>query len=77
MLRRPLWRRIEVVNEAFDAAHRRYGGLRIDLSREPVVYQREFWSVDRLHPGELGHRRLAHAFATGLRELGYHVDPRR
>jgi hypothetical protein len=75
VLRRPLWRRIEVVNDAYDAAHRLYGGLRIDLSQEPVVYRREFWSVDRLHPGELGHRRLAHAFATGLRELGYRVDP--
>jgi len=75
MLRRPLWRRIEVVNDAFDAAHRRYGGLRVDLTAEPVVYQREFWSVDRLHPGELGHRRLAAAFALGLRELGHDVDP--
>ncbi len=75
MLRRPLWRRIEVVNDAYDAAHRTYGGVRIDLTTEPVVYEREFWSVDRLHPGELGHRRLAHAFVTGLRELGYDVEP--
>ena len=75
VLRRPLWRRIEVVNDAYDAAHRTYGGLRIDLTAEPVVYQREFWSVDRLHPGELGHRRLAYAFVTGLRELGYDIEP--
>lgn len=75
VLRRPLWRRIETVNDAYDDAHRLYGGLRIDLSAEPVVYQRQFWSVDRLHPGELGHRRLAHAFANGLRGLGYDVDP--
>ena len=75
VLRRPLWRRIEAVNDAYDSAHRTYGGLFVDLTSEPVVYQREFWSVDRLHPGELGHRRLAHAFATGLRELGYDVEP--
>jgi hypothetical protein len=75
LLRRPLWRRIEVVNEAYDAAHRVFGGLRIDLTAEPIVYHRQFWSVDRLHPGEVGHRRLAHEFATGLRTLGYDVEP--
>jgi lysophospholipase L1-like esterase len=71
VLRRPLWRRIEAVNEAYDAAHVLFGGLRVDLTAEPVVYQRRFWSVDRLHPGELGHRRLAHEFAAGLQALGY------
>jgi hypothetical protein len=75
ILRRPLWRRIEVVNEAYDDAHRVFGGLRIDLATESVVYQRQFWSVDRLHPGELGHRHLAHRFATGLQALGYDVTP--
>jgi GDSL-like Lipase/Acylhydrolase family len=75
VLRRPLWRRIEIVNEAYDAAHAVCGGLRIDLTAEPMVYQRRFWSVDRLHPGELGHRRLAYEFAGGLRALGYPLAP--
>lgn len=75
VLRRPLWRRIEVVNDAYEAAHEVYGGLRVDLTAEPAVYRREFWSVDRLHPGELGHRRLAAAFALALREHGYDVEP--
>jgi lysophospholipase L1-like esterase len=75
LLSRPLQRRIEVVNEAYAAAHRAYGGLQIDLTAEPLVYDRQFWSVDRLHPGELGHRRLAAEFAIGLRTLGFQVEP--
>jgi lysophospholipase L1-like esterase len=73
MLRRPLWRRIEVVNAAYDAAHAAYGGIRVDLTSESVVYERAFWSIDRLHPSELGHRRLARAFALGLQARGYAV----
>jgi lysophospholipase L1-like esterase len=75
LLRRPLWRRIEAVNEAYDAAHQAYGGLRLDLTTDPAVYHRQFWSVDRLHPGERGHRRLAHEFADALRSRGYDVEP--
>jgi lysophospholipase L1-like esterase len=71
VLRRPLWRRIEVVNSAYDAAHAAYGGIRVDLTSEPVVYERAFWSIDRLHPSEFGHRRLASAFATALQARGY------
>lgn len=71
VLRRPLWRRIEVVNDAYDAAHAAYGGIRLDLTGEPAVYERRFWSLDRLHPSELGHRRLAAAFARALQAHGY------
>lgn len=71
VLRKPLWRRIEVVNAAYDAAHAAHGGIRLDLTGELMVYQRPFWSVDRLHPSELGHRRLAGAFALALQARGY------
>jgi lysophospholipase L1-like esterase len=73
MLRRPLWRRIEVVNAAYDAAHAAFGGIRVDLTTESVVHERSFWSIDRLHPSELGHRRLAAAFALALHASGYPV----
>jgi lysophospholipase L1-like esterase len=73
ILRRPLWRRIEAVNAAYDAAHAAYGGIRVDLTSEPVVYERAFWSIDRLHPSELGHRRLARAFGMALQARGYAV----
>jgi lysophospholipase L1-like esterase len=71
LLRRPLHRRIETVNAAYDAAHAAYGGIRLDLTTESVVYERPFWSIDRLHPSELGHRRLAIAFAMALQARGY------
>jgi lysophospholipase L1-like esterase len=69
-LRRPLWQRIEQVNEAYDDLHTRFGGIRIDMADYPEVYRRDFWSVDRLHPGERGHRRLARAFADELHRRG-------
>lgn len=70
VLRRPLWRRIEQVNEVYDAIQATYGGIRIDLAERPEIATRDFWSVDRLHPSELGHRRLAHGFGTLLNEQG-------
>lgn len=71
MVRRPLWRRIQAVNAAYDEAHERFGTLHIDLAAEPAIYQRRYWSIDRLHPSELGHRHLAAAFARQLQRLGY------
>lgn len=46
--------------------HATYGGIRVDLAGCPEVYEREFWSIDRLHPGERGHRTLARVFADHL-----------
>lgn len=69
-LRRPLWQRIEQVNLAYDDLHARYGGIRLDMADYPEVYHRDFWSIDRLHPGERGHRRLARAFADELGRRG-------
>jgi hypothetical protein len=69
-LRRPLWQRIEQVNTAYDDLYARYGGIRIDMADYPEVYRRDFWSIDRLHPGERGHRHLARAFADRLHHHG-------
>lgn len=74
ILRRPLWRRIEVVNSAYDAAYETYGGVRVDLTGESMVYERSFWSIDRLHPSELGHRRLAEMFALALQAHNYSLE---
>jgi len=73
-LRRPLWQRIEQVNVAFDDLHTRYGGIRLDMADYPEVYRRDFWSIDRLHPGERGHRTLARAFADELAARGVPID---
>ena len=70
VLRRPLYSRIDFLNDVYDEAHERFGGLRVDLAQTPEVWMREFWSVDRLHPSELGHRALARSFALQLDEGG-------
>ena len=49
--------------------------MRVDLSTHPGVYDREFWSIDHLHPSELGHRALADEFAARLAEHGLAFDP--
>jgi lysophospholipase L1-like esterase len=67
--------RIDALNAVYDEIHELYGGLRVDLSAHPGVYDREFWSVDRLHPSELGHRALAHEFADVLAEHGLEFEP--
>lgn len=72
-VRRPLSARVAMVNDAYDEVHARYGGVRVDLAQSPEVLRRECWSVDRLHPSELGHRALARAFAQALAAAGYDV----
>ena len=73
-LPRPLARtmslRIEELNEILDELHDAYGGLRLDLSQLREVRDRAFWSIDRLHPSELGHRALAARFAELLHQQG-------
>jgi len=75
VLRRPLAARIEVVNRVYDEIHATYGGLRLDLAAHPEVGTRRFWSVDRLHPSEAGHRALAHAYAGLLAQQGLEFEP--
>jgi lysophospholipase L1-like esterase len=59
LLARPLRHRIQTLNEIYDEVHETYGALRLDLAADPAIYSRSFWAADRLHPSELGHRRLA------------------
>ena len=74
-LGRSLLQRINDLNAVYDELHTCYGGLRIDLAGHPGVYDREFWSIDRLHPSELGHRALAHEFSAMLEEHGLVFEP--
>ena len=75
VLRRPLAARIEAVNRVYDEVHATYGGLRVDLATFPEVLDRSFWSVDRLHPSELGHRLFARHFADLLAAEGFAFEP--
>jgi lysophospholipase L1-like esterase len=74
-LARPMRQRIDVLNTIYDEIHHTYGGLRVDLTQHPGVYDREFWSIDRLHPSELGHRALAHEFSVLLEQHGLNFEP--
>nr|WP_275940888.1 SGNH/GDSL hydrolase family protein [Nocardioides zeae] len=76
-LRRPMQRRIEVVNAVYDEVHAAYGGVRVDLATCAAVRDRASWSVDRMHPSERGHRALARCFAEELTAAGLSVEPPR
>lgn len=75
-LRRALRARIAELNDIVDAVVRRHGIGCVDLDLMAGAYAPETWAVDRLHPSELGHRRLAAAFAARLAEAGCEVPGR-
>ncbi|MGP4021409.1 SGNH/GDSL hydrolase family protein [Saccharopolyspora sp. 5N708] len=72
-LRQVLARRIGELNRILDAVAEEHAVGVVDLDRMPGAYRPETWSVDRLHPSELGHRLLASAFADRLRAAGLAV----
>src|SRR6266702_5011386 len=61
-LARPLARRMRAVNAAVDEVARRHGTVHLDAARDPATYERRYWSVDRLHPNDRGHRLIACRF---------------
>jgi lysophospholipase L1-like esterase len=75
-LARPLARRMAAVNAITDAVSARYGTVHVDVANDPLTYDRRMWSVDRLHPGERGHRLLARSFADALADNGFPVPAR-
>ena len=74
-LARPLRDRIDVVNDIYADLHERFSGVQVDLGAHPGVYDTEFWTVDRLHPSELGHRALAHEYAELMSDFGLTFSP--
>ena len=74
-LARPLARRMRAVNAAVDEVARRYGTVHLDVARDPATYERRYWSVDRLHPNERGHRLIACHFHALLGASGFPVGP--
>lgn len=72
-LARPLARRIGEVNAAMDDISRRHGTVHVDLAGDTRTYDRQMWSVDRLHPSEVGHRHLAVEYAAALTSRGMPV----
>ncbi len=72
-LARPLARRMRAVNAAVDEVARRHGTVHLDAADDPATYERRYWSVDRLHPNERGHRLMACRFHGLLAAAGYPV----
>jgi lysophospholipase L1-like esterase len=58
-LGRPLARRVAAVNAAVHMVAGRYASMHLHTPELPGGYDPQMWSVDRLHPGERGHRLLA------------------
>ena len=69
-LRHPLARRQQAVNAVVHALSGRYDTVHLHASDRAWTEDRSLWSVDRLHPGERGHRRLAADFHRLLAERG-------
>ncbi|MFJ7216759.1 SGNH/GDSL hydrolase family protein [Amycolatopsis sp. NPDC098790] len=72
-LKRALSARVAELNAAIDEVVAREGVPCLDLDRLPGAYDLTVWSVDRLHPSELGHRLLADGFTALLSEAGFAV----
>ena len=72
-LARPLARRMRAGNAAVDQVALHYGTVHLDAARDPATYERRYWSVDRLHPNERGHRLMACRFHGLLAASGFPV----
>lgn len=72
-LKRALSARVAELNAAIGEVVEREGVACLDLARLPGAYDLSSWSVDRLHPSELGHRMLASGFTGLLAEAGFEV----
>ncbi|WP_326954751.1 SGNH/GDSL hydrolase family protein [Amycolatopsis sp. NBC_01286] len=72
-LKRALSARVAELNAAIDVVVAREGVPCLDLGRLPGAYDLTAWSVDRLHPSELGHRMLADGFTGLLADAGFDV----
>jgi lysophospholipase L1-like esterase len=75
-LARPLGRRIGAINAVLHAVAHQIGGPHVHIPELPGAYDRRMWSVDRLHPGERGHRLLAVAAYDALVAAGVAVHRR-
>ncbi|WAL63127.1 SGNH/GDSL hydrolase family protein [Amycolatopsis cynarae] len=76
----PLYRalkdRIEALNGGIDQVVARHEVPCLDLAAVPGAYELSAWSVDRLHPSELGHRLLARGLTEVLARRGIElVEP--
>jgi lysophospholipase L1-like esterase len=69
-LARQLARRMRAVNAVTAELAALYDTVHFEACAGDDLYERRMWSVDRLHPSEVGHRLLANAFAELLAPRG-------
>jgi lysophospholipase L1-like esterase len=74
-LARPLARRMDAVNTVVHALSDHHGTVHLHAAEHPWSTARGALSADRLHPGETGHRLLAHAFHALLVQDGLATGP--
>jgi hypothetical protein len=67
---------MRAVNAETDRIAAHYGTVHWDASTDPETYDRDNWSVDRLHPNERGHRMIACRIWDMLAEAGVPVAER-
>jgi hypothetical protein len=67
---------MRAVNAEIDRIAAHYGTVHWDASTDPETYDRDNWSVDRLHPNERGHRMIACRIWDMLAEAGVPVAER-
>lgn len=72
-LKRALSARVAELNEAIDRVVEAEGIACLNLDTLPGAYDLTVWSVDRLHPSELGHRMLAQGFTNLAAAAGFAV----
>jgi lysophospholipase L1-like esterase len=72
-LHRALRARIDALNAAIEEVAGRHGMPCLDLGALAGAYELSCWSVDRLHPSELGHRTLAAGVTEVLSDVGFSV----
>lgn len=76
-LARPLARRVQAINEIVHALAARYPVTHLHLADDDAnVADRRMWSIDRLHPSERGHRRLAGLAYDALMNDGWQLGER-
>jgi lysophospholipase L1-like esterase len=75
-LARPLGRRVGAINAVVHAVAGQIRGPHVHIPELPGAYDRRMWSVDRLHPGERGHRLMAVAAYDALAAAGVSVHQR-
>nr|WP_273944221.1 SGNH/GDSL hydrolase family protein [Kutzneria chonburiensis] len=73
-LRRALRRRVDELNAVIRSVVLARGIGCVDLDTLPGAYDLAAWSVDRLHPSELGHRMLAQGFSQELELAGCQIE---